>query len=260
MIPLKFSYSSVPPVDVSALDIGKLSNLASRHFLPILSISLSILISANLPTKAAETDLLRLPSLETTPPSPQPSNVRSADGPQSIDQLQNSRSSGNTYQNSGYQTGESYLLGAGDTVRVDVFRLPNYSGEYEVLINGILNLPMIGQVNVSGLTIEQAEQTVSQAYSSRLRRPIIDIFLVEPRPLRVGIAGEVSRPGEYVLQREGTLFPSLVEALETAGGITQSADLRQVVIQRPNVTGQQTTIVADLWQFLNTGATLQYSP
>lgn len=188
---------------------------------------------------ADDGELMRLPSLATPtappqPPTQQPSN------------------------SSGYPSIDSYVLGAGDTIELDVFRLPDYSGEYEVLINGTLNLPMIGQVVVSGLTLEQAEGAVAQAYSNRLRRPIINMSLVTPRPLRVGIAGEVSRPGEYILQREGTQFPSLVNALETAGGITQSADLRQVVIKRPNASGQTQTIVADLWEFLSTGD-LQYN-
>lgn len=156
-------------------------------------------------------------------------------------------------QTNGYASLDDYILGAGDLVRVDVFRIPDYSAEYEVLINGSLSLPMVGQVPVEGLTLEQASQVVSQAYSQRLRRPIINMFLVEPRPLRVGIAGEVFRPGEYVLERNGTQFPSLVSALETAGGITQSADLRQVSIQRPSASGVSQPIVADLWQFLNTG-------
>ena len=111
----------------------------------------------------------------------------------------------------------------------------------------------MGQVPVAGLTIEQAEQTISQAYSQRLRRPIIEMFLVSPRPLRIGIAGEVAQPGEYILEREGTQFPSLVSALQTAGGITQSADLREVVVQRPDGSGRSQTLVADLWTFLNTG-------
>lgn len=161
--------------------------------------------------------------------------------------------SGNPALSDGYPTVDSYVLGAGDKVRLEIFRLPDYSREYEVLINGALNLPLVGQVVVSGLTLEQSEQAISQAYAQRLRRPIIDLFLVEPRPLRVGIAGEISQPGEYILQREGTQFPSLVNALETAGGITQSADLRQVVIQRPGPAGTKRTIVADLWQFLKTG-------
>ena len=153
---------------------------------------------------------------------------------------------------------DGYILGAGDKLQVDVFRLPHYSGEYEVLINGALRLPMVGPVVVAGLTLEQATTAIESAYSNRLRRPIIDIFLVEPRPLRVGIAGEVSQPGEYVLQREGTQFPSLITALETAGGITQSANLDRVIVQRQNGTNEPKTVVTNLRQFLATGD-LRYS-
>ena len=153
----------------------------------------------------------------------------------------------------GFEPVDGYVLGAGDQIRVEVFRLPDYSGDYEVLVNGTLNLPMVGQVLVANLTLEQAAEVISQAYAQRLRRPIVNVFLVNPRPLRIGIAGEVAHPGAYTLQREGTQFPSLVSALEAAGGITQSADLREIVIQRAAGGGSQQTIVADLWRFLETG-------
>lgn len=148
---------------------------------------------------------------------------------------------------------DAYLLGAGDQVRINIFRLPDDSGDYEILVDGTLNLPMIGQVTVAGLTIEQAQGKISQAYSARLQRPIIDLFLLNPRPLRIGIAGEVSRPGSYTLAREGTQFPALASALEAAGGVTQSADLRRILIQRTAGDNSQATIVANLWQFLETG-------
>ena len=148
---------------------------------------------------------------------------------------------------------DSYILGAGDMVQVEVFRIPEYSGEYEVLVNGQLSLPMVGQVLVEGFTLEQARNIISQAYAERLRRPIINLVLVEPRPLRIGIAGEVSHPGSYVIERAGTQFPSLASALETAGGVTQSADLRQVQVTRTTGGGSEEVLVADLWQFLQTG-------
>ena len=136
---------------------------------------LCIMLSLRAPGQAAESNnQTRLPSLDT------PATLLSVESPQP--------------PASGYPAGDSYVLGAGDTLQVDVFRLPEYSGEYEVLINGALSLPMVGQVIVSGLTLEQAEQAVSEAYSQRLRRPIVNMFLVSPRPLRVGIAGEVSQP------------------------------------------------------------------
>jgi len=148
---------------------------------------------------------------------------------------------------------DGYILGAGDVIQVEVFRIPEYSGEYEVLVDGQLSLPMAGQVLVEGLTLEQASNIISRAYAERLRRPIINLVLVEPRPLRIGIAGEVSNPGSYVIERAGTQFPSLASALENAGGVTQSADLRQVQITREMGGGRQAVLVADLWQFLQTG-------
>lgn len=148
---------------------------------------------------------------------------------------------------------DDYVLGAGDRLSLEVFRIPEYSGDYEVLVSGQLSLPMIGQVAVAGLTLEQAQNTIAQAYAARLRRPIVNLVLLEPRPLRIGIAGEVTNPGSYTLPREGTQFPALATALENAGGITQSADLRQITITRLVSGGRQRVIVANLWDFLQTG-------
>ncbi|MEM0978817.1 MAG: SLBB domain-containing protein [Cyanobacteria bacterium P01_H01_bin.58] len=153
-----------------------------------------------------------------------------------------------------FEATEVYLLGPGDQVQMEVFRVPDYSGNYEVGIDGTLNLPMIGQVLVEGLTLTQAQQKISKAYGTRLRRPIVDLVLLTPRPLRVGVTGEVASPGAYTLVRQGTQFPSLIQALEVAGGITQSADLRRIAIARPRGNGNQQTLTADLWAFLQTGA------
>ena len=148
---------------------------------------------------------------------------------------------------------EEYVLDAGDQIRIDVFRVPEYSGEYEVLSGGLLLLPMVGQVSVAGLTVSKAQAVIANAYANRLRRPIINITLIAPRPLRIGVAGEVAQPGIYTLQREGTQFPSLVDALDVAGGVTQLADLRQIVVRRSVAGASEQTIISNLWQFLDTG-------
>ncbi|HEY9878547.1 MAG TPA: SLBB domain-containing protein, partial [Leptolyngbyaceae cyanobacterium] len=100
--------------------------------------------------------------------------------------------------------------------------------------------------------IEQASNQVSAAYGQVLRRPIATLTLLQRRPLVVGIAGEVNRPGSYTLTAENTLFPTLTQLLETAEGITQSADLRQVEVRRQTAQGSQTFRV-DLWQLLESG-------
>lgn len=150
------------------------------------------------------------------------------------------------------QSEGAYTLGAGDVINMDLFRLPQYSGEFEVQVDGSLSLPLVGNVNIQGLTLDQATSTLTQRYTQYLRRPGVTLNLVRRRPLVVGIAGEVNRPGAYPLRIEGSSFPKLSQLFEAAGGITQSANLRQIQIQR-QVNGSTQTITANLWDLINTG-------
>ncbi len=146
----------------------------------------------------------------------------------------------------------TYTLGAGDVVRIDIFRMPDYSGESQVLVDGTLNLPLIGKVGVSGLSLEAAAAAVSRQYAQYLKRPVTTVSLVSRRPLQVGIAGEVSRPGSYTVEQGNTQFSRLSQLIETAGGVTQSADLSQVEVRRVAADDQQ-IVVVDLWEVIETG-------
>jgi polysaccharide biosynthesis/export protein len=147
-----------------------------------------------------------------------------------------------------------YTLGGGDRIRVDVFKLPQYSGEYQVLVNGTVVLPQIGNVVVRGLTVERAAAAIAARYTSVriLRDPQITVTLLAPRPLKIGLAGEINRPGSYTIPVEGSQFPSLTQALKLAGGTTQAADLRNAQIVRVQGNSKQ-KINVNLWQLLQTG-------
>lgn len=148
---------------------------------------------------------------------------------------------------------ESYILGVGDSVIVNIFNVPEYSGPQKVLANGALNLPVAGMVNVEGLTLQAAGQAIAAAYRGELRYPTVTVVLESARPLRVAIAGEVSQPGLYTLMSEGEAqFPTVAQALQTAGGVTQAADLRQVQLKRSN-SGRTELVTLDLWALLNNG-------
>lgn len=149
--------------------------------------------------------------------------------------------------------GEPYTLGAGDRVRVDIFRVPQYSGETQVLADGTLNLPLAGNISVNGMTIEQATAAIAAGYSRFLRRPLITLSLLSRRPLEIGVAGEVSRPGAYSVNVDGGEFPTINQLLQTAGGTTLSANVRQVEIRRPQRDGTEQVINVDLMQLLQTG-------
>ena len=150
------------------------------------------------------------------------------------------------------QPEEPYTLGAGDRLQMELFQLPQYSGEFEVQVDGSLSLPLVGNVNIRDLTLEQASAAISQRYGQYLRRPGVTLNLLNRRPPVVGIAGEINRPGAYPLSIEGTAFPKLTQLFEVAGGITQSANLREVQIQR-QINGRTQVFTTNLWDLINTG-------
>jgi len=95
----------------------------------------------------------------------------------------------------------SYILGPGDRIQVDVFQLPQYGGQFDVSVNGSVNLPRVGTVYLQGATLEEASRIISAKYSSSriIRQPLLTLTLIAPRPIRVGIAGEVIRSGSYTI-------------------------------------------------------------
>lgn len=151
--------------------------------------------------------------------------------------------------------GDGYLLGPGDRIRIDVFNVQEFSGEYQVLPNGSVNLPLIGAVNLQGRTLGQAESAISARYRAALQQPVITVNLVAARPIRVAIAGEVNRPGTYTVPAiSGDAIPTLSRTIQLAEGVTQAADLRQVQIRRLRPVGSGVeTINVDLWDLLRGG-------
>lgn len=170
---------------------------------------------------------------------------------------------------------ESYTLGPSDQIQLDIFDVPELSGaefgRYIVQLDGTINLIWAGVVNVQGLTLRQAEQVITQAYARFVRDPLITVSLIETRSLRVSIAGEVKRPGAYVISPEGATdnrilveaagtgggvtnqWPTVTKAIQAAGGITQFADLRRIQVRRPLTDGSLEVIDVNLWELLRTG-------
>lgn len=152
-----------------------------------------------------------------------------------------------------FRVEDAYRLGGGDRIRVDVFQLPQYSGEFDVLVGGVINLPVIGEVFIDNMTLEQATGAIAAQYSEILRQPTVSISLLDRRAIQIGVAGEVNRPGSYTLSASNAEFPTVTQILEEAGGIRLSADLSQVQIRRPGLRGDE-IITVDLLHLLQVGS------
>jgi polysaccharide export outer membrane protein len=171
-----------------------------------------------------------------------------------------------------------YRLGPGDRVRMSVFKIPGYEGVAEVIADGTASFPRIGSIDVAGLTLDQARDRIAKAYSRFLRRPIVSLDLVAARPMRITVTGEVQRPGLYSLDRSGNYqldsagnvtgsagsstiqssgWPTMVEAIQKAGGITARGDLRAVVLKRQFGPGPQRELRVNFWEALRDGRQIE---
>jgi polysaccharide biosynthesis/export protein len=169
---------------------------------------------------------------------------------------------------------EEYLLGAGDQIGLDIFDVPELSGaqgQYVVLIDGSVNLPWVGKIQMQGLTLEGASNRLEQAYAPYIRNPQITVNLLTARTLRVNVVGAVKRPGSYIISPQGqtnqilvgdaavaggsvaSQWPTVTQALQQAGGITQVANLREVQVRRPRPDGSEELISVNLWELLRSG-------
>ena len=137
---------------------------------------------------------------------------------------------------------DAYILGPGDGLELKFFGASELSGPLELLSDGTASLPLLGPVRLHGLTLVQASRWLEALYRRQLLRPELQLNLMRPRPLRVALVGEVERPGLYTLTRSETStteakvsisgLPTLVDAIQKAGGVTPLANLRGVVLLR----------------------------
>jgi len=140
---------------------------------------------------------------------------------------------------------DSYIIGPGDQLDLKVFSSPELSGTLPVLADGSVSLPLVGSVRVAGLTPQQASQWIQELFSQDLLSPELQITVASPRPLNISLIGELQRPGLYTVagNSEGTVsqasgLPTLITAIQAAGGITPAANITDVTLQR-RLPGQE---------------------
>jgi polysaccharide biosynthesis/export protein len=121
-----------------------------------------------------------------------------------------------------------YRLGAGDSIKVQVYQSPDLTVEARVSESGIINYPLVGRINIGGLTVPDAESRIAQAlkHNHILKAPQVNINVVQVRGSQVAVLGQVSKPGRFPLE---ALNARVTDMLAAAGGITPQGDDTVVV-------------------------------
>lgn len=120
-----------------------------------------------------------------------------------------------------------YTLGSGDVVKVTVFGQDDLSGEFTVDGQGMVSMPLIGNVKIGALTVRQAEKRVVGALKpDYLKNPRVSIEVLNYRPFY--IIGEVKKPGSYPYVSGMTV----INAVALGGGFTYRARENDLLIIR----------------------------
>lgn len=123
----------------------------------------------------------------------------------------------------------AFPLGPNDVVRVGVYGQPDLgTAGTRVDMEGNLSLPLVGAVQVAGLSTSAAREAVAAAYTRFVVEPRVDLSVVTHGARRVYVYGEVARPGALELDRP----INVMQALALAGGFTPKADRDEVVLLR----------------------------
>lgn len=121
-----------------------------------------------------------------------------------------------------------YRLGAGDAIKVQVYQSPDLTLEARVSESGIVNYPLIGRVNIGGLTLPEAESRIAQALRKAkiLKSPQVNINIVQVRGNQVAVLGQVQKPGRIPLETTNMRVSDMIAA---AGGTTPDGDDQVIV-------------------------------
>ena len=125
-------------------------------------------------------------------------------------------------------TPSDYLLGPGDAVFVDVWGASQKQFESTVSPEGFINIEGYGPVNVSGLTVAQANQRLRNTLGSRFGGSQVKLTVGQTKTITVNVMGEVKAPGTYTVSAFATVF----HALYMAGGVNDIGTLRSIKVLR----------------------------
>ena len=118
-------------------------------------------------------------------------------------------------------TYDTYVLGPGDSLQIELENVPELSGTFTIGPDGTLYLPRLRALFVEGLSIEELRIFLTQQYRAFVRQPEIYLRPIGYRPVRIYVGGEVRRPGYYTLsgsQQLGGVSSSADNAIRESGG------------------------------------------
>ena len=137
-------------------------------------------------------------------------------------------------------TNNSYLIGPGDILAINIWKEPELSKQVVVRLDGKISLPLVNDVKAAGLNCVELRERLIKSYKKYVEVPEVSVTVVESHSKKIYVLGKVNKPGEYILQKDMTV----VQALSLAGGLGEWADRSDIRLIR-EINGTEKTFRVD---------------
>jgi len=122
----------------------------------------------------------------------------------------------------------NYVIGPEDVLYIQVWKEEALTRTVPVRSDGMISLPLINEVQASGLTPLQLGESLTEKFKKFIENPIVTVVVTEANSFKVFVSGEVRNPGVYRLRAETTLL----QIISLAGDFTSEANPKKIVIIR----------------------------
>jgi len=154
----------------------------------------------------------------------------------------------------------SYVIGAGDTVNIIVWRNPELSGSYPVRPDGKVSAPLVDELVAQGKTSVELARDIEKKLSTYVRDPIVTVIVtafVGPFSEQIRVVGEAARPQALPFRQKMTILDVMI----AVGGLTDFADGNRAVLQRTTEGNKQYVVrLKDLVKRGDTSANVEMRP
>ena len=130
---------------------------------------------------------------------------------------------------------ESYVIGAEDVIDVFVWKEPDMSKTIPVRPDGMISLPLVGEVKAAGYTPVQLQDVLADAMKKYVSDPQVTVVVEKIASLNFNIVGEVNHPGYFPLTRRMTVL----DAIALAGGFKDFAKTKKIYVLRTAANGAE---------------------
>ncbi|MGH9727418.1 MAG: polysaccharide biosynthesis/export family protein [Candidatus Acidiferrales bacterium] len=131
-----------------------------------------------------------------------------------------------------------YVIGENDVLEIDVWKEKEISRTVPVRPDGKISLPLVGEVQASGLTPMQLQDDLTKRLKAYIENPEVTVIVADPRSHQFNMVGEVMRPGSYPLTQAMTVL----DAVAQAGGFKDFAKETKIYVLRPMPGGVRVRI------------------